>query len=104
MQTVEIFTFSESTNYDGGNFADLDRFHHIYSLQSLNVATDDVVITGIRVTNEDNTYLFGSEIYALGISDNPFIIGKEQEIATYLGNKIVGMRFRPCPYQQGAIR
>ncbi len=87
--------YNSGDSIDGGTFLDMDRYHHIYSLQSLNVATDDVVITGIRVTNGEATYLFGTEEYALGITDNPFTVGKEQEIATYLGNKIVGMRFRP---------
>ena len=89
------FTFSETANYDGGTFLDMKRYHHIYRFQNLKVATDDVVITGIKVTNEDVSYLYGSEEYALEIQDNPLTTGREQEIATYLGNGIIGVRFRP---------
>jgi hypothetical protein len=89
------FTFSETTNFNGGTFTDMKRYHHIYSLQSMAVATDDVVITGIRVTNDNTTYLSGSEDYALEIADNPFTVGIEEEIAVYLGSRIIGMRFRP---------
>lgn len=89
------FTFSETEHYDGGTFAQTDRYHHIYSLQNANISTDDIIITGIRVTNDENTYLYGEEGYILEIEDNPFSIGKEQEVATHLGQKIIGMQFRP---------
>lgn len=89
------FTFSETINFDGGTFLDMQRYHHVYSMQNLTVATDDVVITGIKVVNEEVSVLFGTEEYALSISDNPFIAGRENDVANYLGQRIVGMRFRP---------
>ncbi len=89
------FTFSETEHYDGGTFEQTNRYHHIYSLYSANISTDDVIITGIRVTNDEDTYLYGEEGYVLEIENNPFSVGKEQETATHLGQKIIGMRFRP---------
>lgn len=92
---------------EGGSFAEDLKFHNIYSLSSLDVSTEDVVITGIKVTATDGvnsagkklkgeTYLCGAEGYILSISGNPLIrYGKAKEIATYIGGKVVGMRFRP---------
>ena len=89
------FTYLDTEHYDGGTFAQTNRYHHIYSLYSANISTDDVIITGIRVTNDEDTYLYGEEGYILEIEDNPFSTGKEQETATHLGQKIIGMQFRP---------
>lgn len=69
----------------------------------MNVATDDVVITGVKVTvtsKEDKTkdvnVLAGKEGYAVSISDNPFISAdKAQAVANYIFKRIGGMRFRP---------
>jgi len=95
------FTFSETTNYSGGTFADMRRYHHIFSLGSDSTGTDDVVITGIQVnakgTTADygETSLFGQQGYVLEISDNPLIQeGNASTIANSVGAKIVGMRFR----------
>lgn len=94
--------YSSGDTYDGGTFANMANYWHIYSLSSLTVSTDDVVITGIRVTAADGddvdgeTVLFGSEGYVLEIADNPLILpGQSQAVADHLGLKIVGMRFRP---------
>ena len=69
----------------------------------MNVATDDVVITGVKVivtSKEDKTKdvnaLAGKEGYVVSISDNPFISAdKAQTVANYIFKKIGGMRFRP---------
>lgn len=99
--------YSSGDSADGGTFTDPLPYHHIYSLVSLSVSTEDVVITGIRVTAADSenaegkklegeTYLCGVEGYVLHIKGNPLIeYGKAQEVAEYLGGRIIGMRFRP---------
>ena len=69
----------------------------------MNVATDDVVITGVKVTitskedkAKDVNTLAGKEGYVVSISDNPFISAdKAQTVADYIFKKIGGMRFRP---------
>ncbi len=66
--------------------------------------TDDVVITGVRVveeaisgnTEEDTTYQSGADGYVLTISGNKLIQdGKGATVASYLGEKLNGLRFRP---------
>lgn len=109
--------YSDGNNVDGGNFTDYSsgdiadggtftearNYHNIYTQKDLNVATDDVVITGVKVivtSKEDKTkdvnMLAGKEGYVVSISDNPFILAdKAQTVANYIFKKIGGMRFRP---------
>lgn len=87
--------YSAETIIFGGNFTD-EIPEHIFQIKSLNVSTDDVQITGVRVIGEDKKEaLFGEVGYVIEVSNNPFVNGKEQETANYLGNRIVGMIFRP---------
>lgn len=95
--------YSSGDIADGGTFTETRNYHNIYTQKDLNVATDDVVITGVKVTvtsKEDKTkdvnVLAGKEGYVISISDNPFISAdKAQEVANYIFKKIGGMRFRP---------
>lgn len=95
--------YSSGDSADGGTFTEARNYHNIYTQKDLNVATDDVVITGVKVTvtsKEDKTkdvnVLAGKEGYVVSISDNPFIsAGKAQTAANYIFKKIGGMRFRP---------
>lgn len=99
--------YSSGDTADGGTFTDVLPYLHIYSFSSLSVSTEDVVITGIRVTAADSedstgkkiegeTYLCGAEGYVLDVSGNPLIeAGKAKKVAEYLAGRVVGMRFRP---------
>lgn len=95
--------YSSGDSVDGGTFTEKRNYHNIYTQKDLNVATDDVVITGVKVTvtsKEDKTKdvnaLAGKEGYVVSISDNPFISAdKAQTVANYIFKKIGGMRFRP---------
>ena len=88
---------------DGGNFSD-GNFHNIYNWSSFpNITTDDVIITGIKVTDEvetddgkeEVTYQSGEEGYILSIEDNKLIQGKGEIVCSYLGEKLIGLTFRP---------
>lgn len=95
--------YSSGDIADGGTFTEARNYHNIYTQKDLNVATDDVVITGVKVivtSKEDKTKdvnaLAGKEGYVVSISDNPFISAdKAQTVANYIFKKIGGMRFRP---------
>lgn len=97
------FKYSDGDNADGGTFTEARNYHNIYTQKDSNVATDDVVITGVKViatSKEDKAKdvnaLAGKEGYVVSISDNPFIpADKAQTIASYIFKKIGGMRFRP---------
>lgn len=95
--------YSSGDIADGGTFTEARNYHNIYTQKDLSVATDDVVITGVKVTvtsKEDKTKdinaFAGKEGYVISISDNPFISAdKAQEVANSIFKKIGGMRFRP---------
>lgn len=97
------FNYSDGDSADGGTFTEARNYHNIYTQKDLNVATDDVVITGVKVTvtskedkMKDINALAGKEGYVVSISDNPFILAdKAQSVANYIFKKIGGMRFRP---------
>lgn len=103
--------YTSGDTVDGSDFEDNSRnFHHIYSTSSSSVSTDDVTITGIKVTvvpeqsteeDEESTvtaveYFSGADGYVLSISDNPLItVNNGQDIADHLFTKIGTMKFRP---------
>lgn len=95
--------YSSGDSADGGTFTEARNYHNIYTQKDLNVATDDVVITGVKATvtskkdkAKDVNALAGKEGYVVSISDNPFISAdKAQAVANYIFKKIGGMRFRP---------
>lgn len=93
--------YDSGDNVDGGTFLDTKRFHHLYAISQADISTDDVIITGVQVkaqgTKEDygETILFGSAGYVIEIT-NPLIQENTAHIiANSVGQKIVGMKFRP---------
>lgn len=87
--------YSANTIISGGTFTD-EMPEHIFRIKSLDVHTDDVQITGVKVIGEDEKKsIFGEEGYLIEIKDNPFVNGKESTVAKYLGQRMIGMVFRP---------
>lgn len=90
--------------YNAGTFKETSQYHHIYEYKSSNISTDDVIITGVRITekskgedkkNELITYNFGEDGYVISIENNELITnGIGKEIVKYLGERLVGFRFR----------
>ena len=104
--------YSSGDSVDGGEFSTVRCLGVINHFSSLTVFTDDVVITGVSVTaqnqvikNSDGSEsngedgekaLYGSEGYVLSLSDNPLILyGQAATVAAQVGERVVGMRFRP---------
>lgn len=87
----DFTNYGQGERISGGEFTD-PRPEHIFRIKSLNVHTDDVVITGVKVIGKDDvTALFGEEGYAIVLKGNPFVNGKESEVAAYLGARMVGI-------------
>lgn len=102
--------YSSGDSADGGTLAANRRYHLMHAFNSITVNTDDVVVTGISVTAQNEvledgdtrtptpgeTYTSGSEGYVLSVSSNPLIeFGRAAEVAVMLADRIAGMRFRP---------
>lgn len=100
--------YSDGDDVDGGNFSDYsggdsvdggeftrNKYTVIYGHSTTNIGTDDIVITGIQVEVEEQSYLAGTSGYVLDITDNPFITEDNAEtICSILFQKIGGMTFR----------
>lgn len=89
--------------FDGGNFGDRNDIHNIYSNYSMDISTDDVVITGVKVmekTKEENkdaivAYQSGAEGYVISIENNELIKnGAGATVAGWVGEQLIGFRFR----------
>lgn len=95
--------------YDDGTFEDSSNYHHIYSYKSLSVSTDDVIITGVSVSektkdrtsgNEIATYTVGKKGYVVSIENNGLVTnGTGKKIADYLGKRLIGLSFRKASVQ-----
>ncbi|NCA32118.1 hypothetical protein [Adlercreutzia muris] len=100
-------SYGSGATADGGTF-DNGKIVSIWAYSSATVMTDDVEITGIRVTASDEvladggagregeTALAGAEGYVLDISGNPLIaFGEAGAAAARIAGRAVGLRFRP---------
>lgn len=98
--------YSSGASADGGTFFTNKGVHRLYAFSNITVNTDDVVITGVRVTERSvtvgskttngGTYTVGTEGYVLDASNNPLIIpGTGKSVADRIGAKVIGLRFRP---------
>lgn len=88
------------------NMTDLSAGANIHTLQTNTVTDvsadmDDVVITCVRVITEDEnsnqvTYQSGSDGYTIVIDSNKLVANDNAaDIASMVGERIVGLRFRP---------
>lgn len=98
--------YSSGASADGGTFFTNRNVHRLYAFSNITVNTDDVVITGVRVTERSVTvgskttnggsYTVGAEGYVLDVSNNPLIVpGTGKSVADRIGAKVIGLRFRP---------
>lgn len=87
-------TYDDAILLDGGNFTD-PLPENVTRIKSLKVSTDDVIITGVKVQSENKEVLIGSEEYCISIIDNDLVLEKEEEVASILAPKLIGMQFRP---------
>ena len=93
------FTFSESTDYDGGTFTDAQDYHLIQTYKNFEMGTYDISITGVRVINDKtvvespSSHDYGYS-YVIEVKDNPLCKGIESTIASHLGGKLNDFTFR----------
>ena len=89
----DFSNYSQAVLFDGGSFTD-PAPENVTKISSLSVSTDEIIVSGVKIENGDVEILKGTEDYVIHIKDNPLTIGKEEEIATYLYNKLKGYKFR----------
>lgn len=105
---LELKWFNQAAFETG---ASADDYHSIKSIYSMEISKDDVVITGVRVVETNDTDAGSSEtIYQSG--DNGYVISVEgnmllqggagQTVAAWLGEQLIGFRFRPGSVQHAS--
>mgnify|MGYP000000656830 FL=1 len=97
------------TSLLGLSVSDMQNNNRIVKIDTMksgsSVETDDVVVTGVRVTEESETessgktetiYQYGADGYVLEITGNKLIqSGNGSKIAESVGKKLTGLQFRP---------
>ena len=94
--------WTEGELISGGDFSASSDYHLINSFNSLTLATDDVVITGVKVVEEvdgeegveTKTYQSGTDGYVLSVEGNKLIQEAGMTVVGFLAEKLIGLRFR----------
>lgn len=78
---------------DGGTFAELSNIQLFTDVFSQSLSTDDIVITGIRLKENEDEYLAGTEGYVIDI-DSQLAGSTQQNFVNRIGNILIGLKFR----------
>lgn len=71
-------------------------------INNLTYDVDDVVVTGVKYTDNETEYKYGEDGYVITI-DNKLLTGNEQVGVDLIGKELVGMRLRPFSCDSIAI-
>lgn len=72
------------------------------AIRNLIYDVDDVVVTGVKYTDNETEYKYGEDGYVITI-DNKLLSGNEQTGVDLIGKELVGMRLRPFSCDSIAI-
>lgn len=72
------------------------------AIRNLTYDVDDVVVTGVKYTDNEVEYKYGTDGYVITI-DNKLLSGNEQTGVDLIGKELVGMRLRPFSCDSIAI-
>lgn len=72
------------------------------AIRNLTYDVDDVVVTGVKYTDNETEYKYGADGYVITI-DNKLLSGNEQAGIDLIGKELVGMRLRPFSCDSIAI-
>lgn len=84
--------YSSGDSYDGGLFD--TTYRALTKSTDVKVATDDVVITGVIIKNDDISCTAGTSSYSIKIEDNQLSVGIEQQVADLIYSVIGGITIR----------
>lgn len=75
---------------------------NLNAIRNLTYDVDDVVVTGVKYTDNETEYKYGTDGYVITI-DNKLLSGNEQVGVDLIGKELVGMRLRPFSCDSIAI-
>lgn len=105
----DFLDYETGAEVSGGTFRESWDYHHLFSLGSQSINTDDITVTGICVvadkgdSEEAESYFYGNDGYVLTIENNPLIISGTKQgektsarvVAEHIEGKIVDKTIRP---------
>lgn len=75
---------------------------NLNAIRNLTYDVDDAVVTGVKYTDNETEYKYGTDGYVITI-DNKLLSGNEQTGVDLIGKELVGMRLRPFSCDSIAI-
>ena len=106
LETVPWYDINGSTILDvGSNEIEtiLERKgFNLNAIRNLTYDVDDVVVTGVKYTDNETEYKYGTDGYVITI-DNKLLSGNEQAGIDLIGKELVGMKLRPFSCDSTAI-
>lgn len=85
--------WTTGTVVDGGTLSNND-YHALFSIQNLQYDVDDVVVTGVKYSEDETEYMSGQDGYVITI-DNQLLSGNVQAGVEAIGSQLIGLRMRP---------
>lgn len=84
--------YASGSNADDGTFELVDNFHFLTQWKTgLTTGVENITITGIQTTDDENTYTYGTEGYILSIENS--LIEDKNLLVNTVGSKLVGLTF-----------
>lgn len=84
--------YASGSNADDGTFELVDNFHFLTQWKTgLTTGVENITITGIQTTDDENTYTYGTDGYILSIENS--LIEDKNLLVNTVGSKLVGLTF-----------
>lgn len=106
LETVPWYDINENTilDIDSNEIETIleRKGFNLNAIRNLTYDVDDVVVTGVKYTDNEAEYKYGEDGYVITI-DNKLLSGNEQTGVDLIGKELVGMRLRPFSCDSIAI-
>lgn len=84
--------YTSGNNADDGTFELVDNFHFLTQWKiGLTTGVENIKITGVQTTDNENTYTYGNDGYILAIENS--LIEDKKLLVNTVGAKLVGLTF-----------
>lgn len=77
-----FINYQHGANYDGGSFTDNPNVAYFTRNFNTEIGTDEITVTGVKITINDTEYMIGERGYVLDLKENPLV--NEDNVNTVL--------------------
>ena len=86
--------WSEEDAVDEGTFEEQKNYHTLLYIKNLKYDTDDVIVTGVKYTEDEQEYMVGADGYVVSL-ENVLLKGNIEDGLNRIAEQIIGMQMRP---------